>query len=147
MPCRNSSGKVASEASSTPSARSPFEVNATVTQRLSCATDSRIAFAECTFSRIAASHARPPAGSLNDKNSYRPFSAGARVNRMCWMSSRSSMARQRGLLHLGELRLHAQRLLDFVGAYEWILAVFEETRTLVVAHELNECRRVGLPVF
>src|ERR1700680_1193934 len=136
MPCRNSSGKVASEASSTPSARSPFEVNATVTQRLSCATDSRIAFAECTFSRIAASHARPPAGSLNDKNSYRPFSAGARVNRMCWLSSRSSMARQRGLLHLvehfGERRLHAQRLLDFVRAYEWILAVFEETRTLVV---------------
>ena len=35
MPCRNSSGKVASDASSTPSAPSPFQVKATVTQRLS----------------------------------------------------------------------------------------------------------------
>ena len=35
MPCLNSSGNVASEASSTPSARRPFQVKATVTQRLS----------------------------------------------------------------------------------------------------------------
>ena len=33
MPCRNSSGNVASDASSTPSARRPFQVKATVTQR------------------------------------------------------------------------------------------------------------------
>ena len=35
MPCLNSSGKEASEASSSPSARSPFQVKAAVTQRLS----------------------------------------------------------------------------------------------------------------
>ena len=53
MPCLNSSGNVASEASSTPSAPRPFQVNATVTQRLSCSTEARIAAADCTFSRIA----------------------------------------------------------------------------------------------
>ena len=35
IPCLNSSGNVASEASSTPSARNPFQVKATVTQRFS----------------------------------------------------------------------------------------------------------------
>ena len=61
MPCLNSSGNVASEASSTPSARNPFQVKATVTQRLSFSTEARIAAADCTVSRIAASHSRPPA--------------------------------------------------------------------------------------
>ncbi len=52
MPCLNSSGKVASEASSNPSARIPFQVKATVTQRLSLSTLARIAATECTFSLI-----------------------------------------------------------------------------------------------
>ena len=54
----NSSGNVESEASSTPSARKPFQVKATVTQRLSFSTVARIAAAECTVSLIADSHAR-----------------------------------------------------------------------------------------
>ena len=69
MPSRNSSGNVASAASSTPSARRPFQVKATVIQRFSFSTDSRMVFAEWTLSRMAASHARPPAGSLNERNS------------------------------------------------------------------------------
>ena len=39
MPCRNSSGKVASDESATPSARRPFQVNATEIQRLSWSID------------------------------------------------------------------------------------------------------------
>ena len=46
MPCLNSSGKEASEASSSPSARSPFQVKAAVTQRLSLSTPARIDAAE-----------------------------------------------------------------------------------------------------
>ena len=46
MPCLNSSGKVASEASSTPSARRPFQVNATVTQRFSLSTEARTCAAD-----------------------------------------------------------------------------------------------------
>ena len=61
IPCLNSSGNVASEASSTPSARNPFQVKATVTQRFSFSTEARIAAADCTFSKMAASHSRPPA--------------------------------------------------------------------------------------
>ena len=40
MPCLNSSGNVAREASSTPSARRPFQVKATVTQRLFLSTEA-----------------------------------------------------------------------------------------------------------
>jgi len=46
MPCLNSSGKDASEASSSPSARKPFPVKAAVTQRLSWSTPARIDAAE-----------------------------------------------------------------------------------------------------
>jgi hypothetical protein len=46
MPCLNSSGKEESEASFRPSARKPFKVKATVTQRLSLSTVARIAAAE-----------------------------------------------------------------------------------------------------
>jgi hypothetical protein len=51
--------KVASDASSTPSARNPFHVNATDTQRFSRLTVSATALADGTFSRMASSHARP----------------------------------------------------------------------------------------
>ena len=93
MPCLNSSGNVASESSSKPSARSPFQVKATLTQRLSISVEARTSAADCTFARIADSQARPPAALRNERNSYRPVSAGTRVSRMCWMSSNSSMAR------------------------------------------------------
>src|SRR5437868_4243310 len=92
MPCLNSSGNVASDVSSTPNARIPFQVKATVTQRLSCSTVARNSAADFTLSRIAASQARPPPALRNDRNSYRPVSAGARDKRMCWMSSNSSTA-------------------------------------------------------
>ena len=46
MPCLNSSGKDASEASSSPSARRPFHVKAAVTQRLSWSMLARIDAAE-----------------------------------------------------------------------------------------------------
>ena len=92
MPCLNSSGKVASEASSTPSARRPFQVNATDTHRLSFSIEARACWTECTVSRMAASQARPAAALRNDRNSYRPVIAGARVKRIYWMSSNSSMS-------------------------------------------------------
>ena len=44
---------------------------------------ARIAAADCTVSLSAESHARPPAPSRNERNSYRPVSAGARVSKMC----------------------------------------------------------------
>ena len=53
IPCRNSSGNVASDASSTPSARNPFQVNATVTQRFSMFDGAATALADGTFSLIA----------------------------------------------------------------------------------------------
>ena len=92
MPCLNSSGKVASESSSTPSARSPFQVKASVTHRLLEATVVSTSAADCTLSRSAATQARPAAASRNETNSYCPVSAGVRVSRMCWMSFSSSMA-------------------------------------------------------
>ena len=59
IPCRNSSGNVASDASSTPSARNPFQVNATDTQRFSRLTVSVTTLADGIFSRMASSQARP----------------------------------------------------------------------------------------
>ena len=69
IPCRNSSGNVDSEASSTPSARRPFQVNATVTHRLSLWIDAFTAATDCTFSIMAVSQARPPAALRNVRNS------------------------------------------------------------------------------
>ena len=91
MPCLNSSGKVASDVSSTPSALRPFQVNASVTQRLSLSTEARTSAADCTVLRSSLSHALPPEALRNDINSYRPVSAGVRVSKMCWISSNSSM--------------------------------------------------------
>ena len=42
MPCLNSSGNVPSDAAPTPSARKPFQVKPTVTQRLSSSTEARL---------------------------------------------------------------------------------------------------------
>src|SRR6185369_16855391 len=152
MPCLNSSGNVASEASSTPSARRPFQVNATVTQRLSFSTEVFTSAADCTFSRMPASQARPPAGFRNVRNSYRPVRAGVRVSRMCWISSNSSITpRVETLLHLVEhVReggLDLEGLLDFVSAHIRIFPVFQETRALVLAYEPDEGRSIGLPVL
>src|SRR6185437_11352714 len=66
------------------------------------------------------------------------------------MSSNSSIAAPE-LLHLvehsGKRLLHAKRLLDLIGADKGILGVFQEARALVVTHELDERRRVRLPVL
>src|SRR6516164_5893380 len=151
MPCLNSSGNVASDASCTPRARKPFHVNATVTQRCSCWTDSLACAADCAFSRMAASQALPPAAFPNDRNSYRPVRAGVRVRRMCWMSSSSSMTLLSESLHLVEhlpkSRFQPECLLDFVGADVRILAIFEKARALVLAYEFNEGGSIRLPVF
>src|SRR5205809_1776216 len=151
MPCLNSSGNVASEDSSTPSARSPFQVKAAVTQRLSFSTEAWTSAADCTFSRIAESQAHPPTGLRNERNSYRPVSAGVRVSKMCWISSNSSIVRPLASLHLvqhvRERRLQFQRLLDFVGAHVGILAVFQEARALMFPDELDERRGVRFPVL
>src|SRR6478609_7248442 len=68
---------------------------------------------------------------------------------MCWISSRSSIAWP--LLHLiehgRERGLQFERLLDLVGANKRILAVFEEARTLMLAHKCHEGCRIGLPVL
>src|SRR6185369_5028198 len=152
MPCLNSSGNVASEASSTPSARRPFQVNATVTQRFSFSTEVLTSAADCTFSRMPASQARPPAGFRNERNSYRPVRAGVRVSKMCWISSNSSMALgPEPLLHLvehvGEGGLDLEGLLDFVGAHIGIFPVFQKAWALVLAYELHKCRSIRLPVL
>ena len=65
MPWRNSSGKVASDESSTPSARSPFQVKATVTQRVSAVPSDAADSAVPTLSTMPANQARPWAGSWN----------------------------------------------------------------------------------
>ena len=69
MPCLNSSGKEAKEASSTPSARNPLWVNATVTQRVSTPNVARAVAADATRSQMARIQARPDSGSRNDRNS------------------------------------------------------------------------------
>src|SRR6478736_8765133 len=152
MPCLNSSGNVASEPSSTPSARRPFQVKATVTQRLSFSTEARTSATDCAFSRIAESQARPPAALRNERNSYRPVSAGVRVSRMCWMSSFSSIACLRWkslhlVEHVREGRLELQGLLDLVRTHERIFAIFKEARAMMVTDELDECRGVRFPIF
>src|SRR6266446_446646 len=151
MPCLNSSGNVASEPSSAPSARRPFQVKATVTQRLSFSTEAMTSAADCAFSRIADSQARPPAALRNERNSYRPVSAGVRVSRMCWMSSFSSIARPAVdslhlVEHVREGRLELERFLDFVGTHVGILTVFQEAWTLMLANELDERKSIRLPV-
>src|SRR6202020_189598 len=45
-----------------------------------------------------------------------------------------------------ERGLQLERFFDLVGANEGVLAVFEETRTLMLANECYEGRRIGLPV-
>jgi hypothetical protein len=106
---------VASDVSGKPSARGPFQVKATVTQRLSVWIKASMASAKCTLSRMAASQAPPPAGLRNDRNSYRMVSAGARVNRMCWKSSKASTTSSPRLVQrVGETRL----LFDLAGADE-----------------------------
>src|SRR6266550_8934487 len=152
MPCLNSSGNVASEASSMPNARKPFQVKATDTHRLSFWTEARACSTECTVSSTAASQARPPAALRNDRNSYRPVIAGARVKRIYWMSSNSSMSHPPdGSLHLVEHvregRLELQGLLDFIGAHVGILSVFDEARALMLTKKVDDRRKVRLPVI
>src|SRR5215471_11281097 len=152
MPSRKSSGKVASEPSSTPSARSPFHVNAIVTQRWSDWPAPAILAPVPTLSMRPDSHARPWAGSRNVTNPYRAARAGGRVSRKCWMSSSSSVTlstdRSLHLIeHGGERRLQLQSFLDLVGAHVGILTVLQEARTLVFPEELDDAVRVGLPVL
>src|SRR6476469_3382218 len=95
----------------------------------------------CNYTRTTDSQARPPAALRNERNSYRPVSAGVRVSRICWMSSFSSMARPAvGSLHLVEhvrkVRLDLERFLDFVGAHVGILTVLQEAWALMLANEL-----------
>src|SRR5687767_12045805 len=67
------------------------------------------------------------------------------------MSSRSSCVLILLSLHLvegiGECGLKPERLLDLIGRDIGILAVFEEARLVVIAHELDEGRRVCVPVL
>src|SRR4051812_21303367 len=146
MPCRNSSGKLAREASLTPSARKPDQVNATDTQRLCCATSAPTSWAEATLSIIPASQARPREGCRNDRNSYRPVSAGTLFSTMCWMSSNSSMATllQSALLHLVEHRghcaFHPQCLLDLISGDVGVFPVFQKAWALMVPKELDDRR-------
>src|SRR5947209_17132292 len=107
--------------------------------------------ADCAFSRIADSQARPPAALRNERNSYRPVSAGVRVSRMCWMSSFSSIARPAVdslhlVEHVREGRLELECFLDFVGTHVGILTVFQEAWALMLANKLDERRSIRLPV-
>ena len=93
MPCRNSSGNVASDASSTPSARNPFQVNATDTHRFSRLTVSRPP-SPTALSPVWPRAKRAPGGLLKRKKFISPSQAliaGTRVNKMYWMSSNSSI--------------------------------------------------------
>ena len=53
----------------TPSARSPVQVNANVTQRFEQSMVPRASVADCTGSSISVSHARPPAAVSKVRNS------------------------------------------------------------------------------
>src|SRR5262245_54861902 len=70
---------------------------------------------------------------------------------MYWMSFSSSMSTFPSSLHLvehlAERILERERLLDLVGAHIGVLAVLEEARALMLPHELDEGRRVRLPVL
>ena len=143
-------GKRGERSSSTPSARRPFQVNATVTHRASSASDASAAAAEWIFSRSADSQ-RPPAGPLPKRHEL--VASGERgdtrqqnvldVVEFERVGSHhcisSSMAR--------EARLQPKRLLDFVGGHVRVLAVLQEAGALVLADELDERRRVRLPVL
>ena len=59
-----------------PSARRPFQVKPTVTQRLSSSTEARASAADCTVGRMPVSHLRPAAGLRKDRNSCAPRAAG-----------------------------------------------------------------------
>src|SRR2546429_225830 len=48
--------------------------------------------------------------------------------------------------HVRESRLESERLLDFFRAHAGVFTVFQKARTLMFADELDECRRIGLPV-
>ena len=82
MPCLNSSGNVSSDAASTPSARRPFQVKPTVTQRLCSSTESRASAADCTVGRIPVSQLRPAEGLRKDRNSSRR-ERRPRASKMC----------------------------------------------------------------
>ena len=49
--------------------------------------------------------------------------------------------------HVREGGLELQRLLDLVGTHIGIFPVFEEARALVLADELDEFLRLGLPIL
>jgi hypothetical protein len=49
--------------------------------------------------------------------------------------------------HVREGGLELECLLDLVGAHIGIFPVFEETRALVLADELDEFLRLGFPIF
>src|SRR5215471_8644467 len=140
------------DASSRPSARSPFHVNAIVAQ---WCTDVPLAATLApvpTLSMRPDSHARPCAGSRNVTNPYRAARAGGRVSRKCWMSSSSSITLLPDRsLHLverfGERRLQLQSFLDLVGGHVGILTVFQEARPLVLTEKLDDGVLVGLPVL
>src|SRR3954454_21991695 len=101
IPWRNSSGNVASEASSRPSARSPRQVNAREDQLFRAPSDRTAASADSAQGAIRASQARPAADVWKDKNSYCPLSAGTRSKMICWMSSNSSTADLQALVAAG----------------------------------------------
>ena len=48
--------------------------------------------------------------------------------------------------HVRKRRLELECLLDLVRAHIRVFAVFKETRAMMLADELDERRRVGLPV-
>ena len=58
-----------SDSSGTPSARSPFQVNASVTQRSDSSIVATASAADCVLSSSSDSHARPPSGVSNERNS------------------------------------------------------------------------------
>src|SRR3954470_20488776 len=91
MPWRNSSGKVANDASETPNARNPFHVKPTVTHLESTTFDPTTA-AVPTLSSRPVSHVRAMEPLLNERNSYRAARAGGLDIKKCWMSSNSSEA-------------------------------------------------------
>ena len=49
--------------------------------------------------------------------------------------------------HIGEGGLQLQSLLDLVGTHKGVFAVFKEARALMLADELNECRKVRFPIL
>ena len=140
---------MASDSSGTPSARRPFHVNASVTQRSELSIVACASAADCDPVEQFG-QPRPAAGGVVERQEL--VAAGHRRGAgqqdvLNVVELKHQRTAWRGSLHLvehvGERRFQPQRLLDLVGRDVRVLAVLQEAGVLMLADELDEGFRVG----